>query len=99
MSTSIDYPPSISPKGSEYLLACIKDWSIAHGLAVRPSGAFVPDEIDRSHSLAVTAPVTLYPSLFPRTCFEEAREIQPSYNALYAAIAQDESWLGDIVKE
>lgn len=101
MAASIypDYPPTLSSEQSDYLLSNIKDWSILNGLVVRPSTSFVSENIDPSRSLAVTAPVTLFPSLFPRACFEEARAIQTAYNELYACIANDEGWLGGVVKE
>lgn len=94
-----DYPPNLTSEQSDYLLSNIKDWSILNGLAVRPSSSFVSADVDPSRSLAVTAPVTLFPSLFPKACFEEARAIQTAYNELYACIANDEEWLGEIVKE
>ncbi len=101
MAASIypDYPLALTPEQSDYLLSNIKDWSILNGLAVRPSPAFIPRDLDSSGSLAVTAPVTLFPSLFPRSCFEEARAIQIVYNELYASIARDEEWLKEIVEE
>jgi len=101
MAASIypDYPPSLTSEQSEYLLSTIKDWSILNGLAVRPASSFVPENVDPSRSLAVTAPVTLFPSLFPRACFEEARAIQVAYNELYALVARDEQWLQGIVEE
>ncbi|MCJ1478658.1 hypothetical protein MMC13_007339 [Lambiella insularis] len=98
-STYPVYPPDLTPEQKEYLLASLNDWSIAHGLAVRPSPAFVSEDSDPSGVLAVTAPVTLFPSLFPRSCFEEARSIQKTYNELYAAIASDEEWLGEVMPE
>lgn len=94
-----DYPPNLSAEQSDYLLTNLKDWSILHGLAVRPSFSFVSETVDPSRSLAVTAPVTLFPSLFPRVCFEEARAIQKAYNELYALIARDEDWLQEIIEE
>ena len=94
-----EYPPELSPEQEKYLLSNLNEWSMANGLAVRPSSAFVSQEIDPSGVLAVTAPVTLFPSLFPRACFEEARFIQKAYNELYAAIARDEEWLGEIIQE
>lgn len=94
-----DYPPKLTSEQSDYIVSNIKDWSILSGLAVRPSSSFVSEKIDPSRSLAVTAPVTLFPSLFPRECFEEARAIQTAYNELYACIANDEEWLGEVVKE
>lgn len=98
-SVHLDYPPALTPEQSDYLLSNIKDWSILNGLAVRPSLSFISEKIDPSRSLAVTAPVTLFPSLFPRACFEEALAIQTAYNELYACIANDEEWLGKVVQE
>ena len=101
MAASIypDYPPALSSEQSDYLLSNIKDWSILNGLAVRPSLSFMSEKQDLLRSLAITAPVTLFPSLFPRACFEEGRAIQTAYNELYAGIANDEEWLGEVVKE
>ena len=93
------YPPSLSTEQLNFLLSETSNWSILHGLTVRPSDSFVPKSIDPSGALAVTAPVTLFPSLFPQKCFEEARAIQTAYNELYAAIARDEKWLSTVVEE
>lgn len=94
-----NYPPELTPAESEQLLFTIKDWSIAHGLAVRPPLALVASEADPQGILATSAPVTLFPSPFPRVCFEQAKSIQKAYNHLYAAIAQDEEFLQGIVQE
>ena len=101
MSASIysDYPPKLTSEQEAFLLSNLKDWSILNGLAVRPSTSFIPEDVDPSRSTAVTAPVTLFPSCFPRTCFEEARAIQEAYNELYAVIASHEGWLQQIVEE
>ena len=98
-STDHNYPPELSAEQEKYLLSNLNDWSMANGLVVRPSSAFISQEIDPSGVLAVTAPVTLFPSLFSRACFEEARLIQKAYNELYAGIARDEEWLGDVIQE
>lgn len=101
MAASIypQYPPELTAEQEEYLLFNLNDWSIANGLAVRPSASFLSPDKDPSGVMAVTAPVTLFPSPFPRACFEEARAIQTAYNKLYAAIARDEEWLGEIIQE
>ncbi|KAL8648958.1 MAG: hypothetical protein Q9210_004685 [Variospora velana] len=101
MAASIypEYPPQATIGQQEFLLSKIKNWSILNGLATRPSPTFVPTELDPSGSLATTAPVTFFPSLFPRNCFDEARVIQQAYNQLYAAIARDRTWLKEIVEE
>ena len=93
------YPPILTASESFQLLSTIKDWSIAHGLAVRPPPSLVAAETDPSGILATTVPVTLFPSPFPRTCFKQAKSVQKDYNALYASIAQDEDFLRDIVQE
>lgn len=93
------YPPSLTASESEQLLSTIKDWSIANGLAVRPPVSLVKAEADPHGILATTAPVTLFPSPFPRICFQQAKSIQKAYNKLYAAIAQDQEFLGNIVQE
>ena len=99
MANEPGYPPPLSQEQSDYILLEIKNWSILNGLAVRPPESFIPKSTDPSGSLAVTAPVTLFPSIFPRQCFEEARAIQKAYNELYAAIARNEDWLSHVVNE
>lgn len=37
--------------------------------------------------------VSMFPTPFPRTLFEEAQKLQPIYNKLYATISEDEEWL------
>ncbi len=97
-SAYTDYPPPIGREQEEYILATIKDWSILHGLAVRPSSSFVPADIDHSGVLATTAPATLFPSPFPETCFRQGQLLQTTYNELYAAISADEVWIEEIMK-
>ncbi|KAK7531312.1 glutathione synthetase large chain [Phyllosticta citribraziliensis] len=94
-----DYPPALSDEQAQFLLDNLKDWSIANGLAVRPAPTFVASSLDPAGVLANTAPVTLFPSLFPKNCYEEGLAIQKSYNELYSAIARDEEWLKEIVEE
>lgn len=94
-----DYPPDLSNEQTEYLISNLKDWTIANGLAVRPATSYVSRETDPSGALATTAPVTLFPSLFPLACFEQAQSVIGAYNELYSAIACDETWLKGIVEE
>lgn len=93
------YPPNLSKEETENIVFTIKDWSIAHGLAVRPPPSLISAEADPHNVLATTAPVTLFPSPFPKVCFEQASAIQKAYNELYAAIAQDEEFLKGNVEE
>ncbi|KAK4169212.1 putative glutathione synthetase [Cladorrhinum sp. PSN259] len=92
--TGGSYPPALSDsQGKDRLVQTIKDWSIANGLAVRPAVE------DPEGILAINAPVTLFPSPFPTSCFEEAKAIQTSYNELYTRISQDEEFLATLVQE
>ncbi|WEW56607.1 Glutathione synthetase [Emydomyces testavorans] len=93
------YPPELSPEQKQNLVALVKDWTIHHGLAVRPSPEFVSGSSDPNGVLATNAPVTLFPSLFPQSCYEAAVSVQTVYNELYAAITVDEAWLGEIIEE
>lgn len=101
MAASIypSYPPALTEQQYQHLLGEIKDWSIGHGLAVRPPPSFISKEQDPSGVLACTAPVTLFPSLFPRACFERAVAVQQAYNELYSVIARDGEWLEGVVRE
>lgn len=93
------YPPQLEHEQLEYVVQTIKDWSIHNSLTVRPNPAFVKDEQNVHRVLATNAPVTLFPSPFPRKCFEQARGLQRLYNELYAKIAHDEAWISQIMTE
>ncbi|KMP03068.1 glutathione synthetase [Coccidioides immitis RMSCC 2394] len=93
------YPPELSPEQRRYLVATVKDWTIHHGLTVRPSPDLVSKASDSNAVLATNAPVTLFPSLFPRSCYQSAVSVQTAYNELYAAITADEAWLGEIIED
>lgn len=93
------YPPHISAGQQAYLVQTVKNWSAEHGLLVRPAPTFVSEEVNPNGVLATNAPVTLFPSPFPRAPFEQARSLQRLYNELYAAIASDQPWLEEIMKE
>jgi glutathione synthase len=87
------YPPSLDPEALSFLLSSLTDYCLSHGIAVRP---VQPSE---GNHLAIHAPVTLFPSLFPRQAWETALQIQTTYNLLYAKIANDVEWLGKIMDE
>jgi glutathione synthase len=87
------YPPSLSPQAQSFLLTSLVDYCLAHGITVRTAQ---PSE---GNHLASHAPVTLFPSLFPRNAFEQALRVQTTYNALYAKIANEVEWLGKIMDE
>lgn len=93
------YPPALTAAQKAYLVDYVKDWSTYNGLVVKPAPKFIEDRLDTHHVLATNAPVTLFPSPFPAASFKQAQDIQQTYNELYAAIADDELWLENIMKE
>lgn len=93
------YPPDLTFSEAERLTEVVKDWSIAHGLSVRPPPTLVSAEADPGSLLATAVPVTLFPSPFPKACFDQGLAVQKAYNELYASISQDEEFLSHIVKE
>ncbi|KAJ5908438.1 hypothetical protein N7495_001120 [Penicillium taxi] len=95
-SVYANYPPALSPEQQQFLVTETKDWAIQNGLAVRPAPTAYADP---NRSLATNAPVTLFPSPFPKLCFEEAQALQTIYNQLYARITCNEEWLGKIIQE
>jgi len=87
------YPPSLPPKALNFLLTSLTDYCLSHGITVRPP------QISEGNHLASHAPVTLFPSLFPRNAWEQAIKVQRTYNVVYAKIANDVEWLGKIMDE
>ncbi|KAF9890963.1 hypothetical protein FE257_005220 [Aspergillus nanangensis] len=77
-----NYPPPLNPAQKAFLVTTVKDWAVQNGLMVRPAPTFVAKESNPHGVLATNAPVTLFPSPFPRTCFEEATALQTVYNQL-----------------
>jgi glutathione synthetase len=78
------YPPEIPVKREKLILRAIQDWSLAHGLVIlsgEATGGGIP------------APVTIYPTPFPKHGFDEALEVQKPFHDLYHAVCKNEEWL------
>lgn len=96
---SRQYPPATTPEELDHLVEVIKDWAIGNGLAVRTPPAVISSEADPTRITAVPAPVTLFPTAFPRQAFLQGQKAQNAYNELYAAVSRDENFLADVVKQ
>lgn len=95
MSRSIypNYPPEfVSQHQEQYALESLKDKACSIGFLVKP----LPTGSGELPEGAIPAPITIFPSVFPKSCFEFAQQIQKEYNVLYARIAMDEGWLEPI---
>lgn len=79
-------PFELKDEHLDFLLESVRDWQFQHGSLIKfppVTGAIIARPIG----------ATLFPSNFPRACFEEACNIQRIYNRLYVAIAADDKWL------
>lgn len=82
--------PALSDKNETELVEKLLQWSLANGLVMYPPG-FVP------HS-ANNAPVTLFPTPFPRDLFQTAVDVQKTFHKLYVSVvAAQKPWLVDVV--
>jgi hypothetical protein len=96
------YPPSLSEDQMGYLVRSLQDWLIVHGLfSHHTPTTHTSTQKNQANPVSdiTVLPVTLFPSLFPRSSFEEAMAVQRDFNELYAAISKDEEWLSMIVQE
>ena len=96
---SLPYPPSVTAEELDNLVQAAEDWSMANGLCVRPPLSVAPPGTGPAGVLATSAPVTLFPSAFPLSCFEQGQAVQQAYNELYAKVAQDEGFIRQMVDE
>jgi hypothetical protein len=76
-----------------FLQASLIDYAHSHGLIIRESSTIEENQVAR------IPPVTLFPSLFPKRAWQNAVGLQTIYNELYARVANDVEWLGEILTE
>jgi hypothetical protein len=86
------WPLEIDQAGEEQLIDSLRDVGLSLGFAVKYKSP------DRGET-ATLAPITIAPSLFPRSCFETAKRVQRSYNQLYISVASDIDWLDECIKQ
>lgn len=96
--TNDAYPPTLTDTEVQHLVDTVKDWSIANGLSIRPPPAVIAAEADPRGIAAINAPVTLFPSPFPKECFAQGQTVQTTYNELYSAVSRDEEFIAETVK-
>lgn len=80
-----DYPPEVSSDREQFINNTIIDWSLGHGLALLTG--------ENNGTTAVHAPVTVYPSPFPKSGMANALTVQKTFNELYSRVANDTEWL------
>lgn len=88
------YPSPLSDAKFDFLIAAVKDWQITHGSLLK-----VISSDEEYTVLSRPVGVTLFPTLFPNSLFQEALALQRTYNKLYTAVAEDEEWLFETLKD
>ncbi|SGZ58985.1 CIC11C00000003965 [Sungouiella intermedia] len=83
--------PTLSEKNQAILVERLLQWSLANGLVMYPPNFSI-------HS-ANNAPITLFPTPFPKDLFERAVDVQQSFNKLYVSVvANQKKWLLDVIE-
>lgn len=95
-STLPDWPPALPQSQLDHLTTLALDYALSHGLIYRPpypAGCSSP-----LSASSISAPISLFPSPFPKDLHSKALKIQEIYNELYARVTMDEEWLEEVVK-
>lgn len=83
--------PVLSQENQDILVEKLLQWTLANGLVMYPPG-FV------NHS-ANNAPITLFPTPFPKDLFKLAVDVQKTFNTLYVSvITGQKKWLLDVIE-
>jgi len=87
------WPPSLTTAQLDNLTLYATSYALCHCLLYLPPAEQHPI----IPSAAIHAPISLFPSPFPRELFEQCCRIQRTYNILYARIAMDEEFLDKVM--
>ena len=85
------WPPSLTNEQHDHLLLLASTYALSHGFTLLPPNPTTPS----THTFA--APLSLFPSPFPRNLYQLAKEIQKTYNVLYARVALDWEFLDRVM--
>lgn len=86
-----EWPPSLTPEQHDHLLLLASTYALSHGFTILPPNSTTPP----THTFA--APLSLFPTPFPRHLYQLAKDIQPMYNTIYARIALDWDFLDRVM--
>jgi glutathione synthase len=92
-----EWPPAITDHHRTELARLATTYALAHGLLYLPPLAQDAQQQPRIPPSAIHAPVSLFPTPFPRTLFQRAQKLQRLYNVLYARIALDVDFLDRVL--
>lgn len=83
--------PTLNSKEKDNLVDELTQYGLANGLIMYPEG-FKSFEAD-------LAPVTIFPTPFPRSEFEKAKALANPFSTLYGNIVSEKKWLLNIAEE
>lgn len=89
--TQKDFPVLNDQKLQE-LVHEVSQFGLSNGLVMYPPAPYKDYE-------PVLAPITIFPTPFPRKQFEKSYDIQKSYNKLYANVVSEKKWLEGIIEK
>jgi hypothetical protein len=81
------WPPNLPKEKEEELKHLAIDWCSTNGLIVRNQSSFIH------------VPFSLFPSPFPRNCFDFAKDIQPIFNTLVDKVASDSDFINRVISD
>lgn len=87
----LDFPQRTETQVRDLIFAATQ-FGLANGLLMYPPAPY-------NDYAPTLAPVTLYPTPFPREEYERSLAVAPLYNKLYAGVVAQKQWLLDIIKE
>ncbi|KAK7019880.1 glutathione synthetase [Favolaschia claudopus] len=88
-----EWPPTLTDDQLQALTLYATTYALSHGLLYLPPIKPQP----RVPNSAIHAPLSVFPSPFPRRLFSLARRLQNTYNLLYARIATDVEFLDNVM--
>ncbi|ANZ76488.1 BA75_04051T0 [Komagataella pastoris] len=83
--------PTLNEDRQSELVNNLSHWALGNGLTMYPTNFEL-------HNTGY-APVTLFPTPFPRKQFEKALAVQEDFNELYAQVVKNQEWLGPILED
>ncbi|TID28183.1 hypothetical protein CANINC_002616 [Pichia inconspicua] len=84
--------PSLPDERLKEIVHQLTQYGLANGLIMYPPAPFLENQ-------PVLAPVTLFPTPFPREEFNKSLQIQKIYNKLYANIVAEQKWLTNVIEQ
>lgn len=90
-----EWPPKLSDEQIATLLLESSTYALGHGFTLLPPHPASGAPPAPTHAIA--APLSLFPSPFPREEYERAKSLQVAYNALYARVALDWAFLDRVM--